>query len=94
MVVQQIEGGIAFGLTAVTKGALTHRAGRIEQQNFDDSPMLQLSEMPTVEVHLVPSTEPPTGVGEVAVPAVVAAVVNAIHAASKQRIRTLPINSG
>ena len=68
MVVQQIEGGVAFGLTAVLKGALTHKAGRIEQQNFNDSPLLQLTDMPQVDVHIVPGPGHPTGVGEMAVP--------------------------
>lgn len=91
MVVQQIEGGVAFGLNAVLKGALTHRAGRVEQQNFDDSPLLRLAEMPPVEVYIVPSTSHPTGVGEMAVPVVIPAVLNAVHAASFIRFRSLPL---
>ena len=91
MVVQQIEGGVAFGLGAVMKGALTHRDGRVEQQNFNDAPLLQLAEMPVVEVHLVQSTGHPTGVGEVAVPVVIPAVLNAVYAASSIRFRALPL---
>ncbi len=91
MVVQQIEGGVAFGLGAVLKGALTHRAGRVEQQNFNDAPLLQLGEMPVVEVHIVPSTGHPTGVGEMAVPVVIPAVLNAVYAASSIRFRALPL---
>jgi len=91
MVVQQIEGGVAFGLTAVLHGALTHRAGRVEQRNFDDSPLLRMGEMPPVEVHLVPSTNDPTGVGEMAVPVVIPAVLNAVAAASGIRFRSLPL---
>jgi isoquinoline 1-oxidoreductase beta subunit len=92
MVIQQIEGGVAFGLTAVLKNALTHRAGRIEQQNFHDSPLLQLSEMPAVDVHIVPSADNPTGIGEMAVPAVIPAVLNAVYAASRIRFRSLPLD--
>jgi len=91
MVVQQIEGGVAFGLTAVLHGALTHRAGRVEQRNFDDSPLLRMSEMPPVEVHILPSTNDPTGVGEMAVPVVIPAVLNAVAAASGVRFRSLPL---
>lgn len=91
MVVQQIEGGVAFGLSAVLKGALTHQSDRIEQQNFNDAPLLQLSEMPVVEVHVVPSTGHPTGEGEMAVPVVIPAVLNAVYAASSIRFRSLPL---
>ena len=91
MVVQQIEGGVAFGLTAVLKGALTHKAGRIEQQNFNDSPLLQLADMPQVDVHIVPGTGHPTGVGEMAVPVVIPAVLNAVYSASRIRFRSLPL---
>jgi isoquinoline 1-oxidoreductase beta subunit len=91
MVVQQIEGGVAFGLGAVLKGALTHLAGRVEQQNFNDAALLQLADMPVVEVHIVPSTGHPTGVGEMAVPVVIPAVLNAVYAASAIRFRSLPL---
>ena len=68
MVVQQIEGGVAFGITALSKRAPTHRDGMIEEQNFDELGLVTMAEMPLVEVHLVPSRERPTGVGEMAVP--------------------------
>ena len=60
----QMEGGIGFGLGAVLYGAITFKDGRVEQDNFDGYQVLRIDEMPKVEVHIVPSTEPPTGVGE------------------------------
>lgn len=90
-VVAQVEGAIAFGLTAAIKSAISIKDGRIEQSNFHDFPLLRIDEMPSVEVYLLDSTEPPTGVGEPAVPVIAAAVSNAIYAASHRRIRRLPI---
>ena len=63
IVTSQIEGGVAFGLTAALKGEITFTEGRVDQGNFDDFPLLRLDETPEVEVHLVPSGEPPTGIG-------------------------------
>ena len=54
MVAQQIEGSIAFGLTSLLKGAITFEEGRVKESNFDSYPLLQMSEMPEVEVHIVP----------------------------------------
>jgi isoquinoline 1-oxidoreductase beta subunit len=65
--------------------------GAIEQGNFDSYRVLRINQAPAVEVHIVPSNEPPTGMGEPAVPPVAAAVANAIFAATGKRIRKLPI---
>jgi len=87
----QVEGAIAFGLTAALKGAITIENGRVEQSNFDDYPMLRMDEMPRVDVHIVPSTEAPGGIGEPGLPAATPAVVNAMFAATGKRVRKLPI---
>ncbi len=87
----QMEGGIGFGLSAALYGAITFKEGQVEQSNFHDYPLLRLGEMPVVEVHIVPSTEPPTGVGEPGVPPIAPAVANALFAASGQRLRQLPL---
>ena len=89
----QMEGGIIFGLTAALKTEITLKNGRVEQDNFHDYQMLRMFESPEIEVHLVPSTENPTGVGEPGVPPVAPALVNAIFAATGKRIRRLPIRS-
>ncbi len=88
---RQIEGGIAFGLSAALHGRITFKDGRVEQGNFHDYPVLRLPEMPRVEVHIVPSREPPGGIGEPGTPPIAPAVVNAIFAATGKRLRTLPI---
>lgn len=87
----QMEGGIIFGLTAALKDEITFDRGRVQQRNFHDYPMLRINESPEIEVHIVPSTEKPTGVGEPGVPPVAPAVANAIFAATGKRVRKLPI---
>src|SRR5579863_749149 len=87
----QMEGGIIFGLTAALKTEITLKDGRVEQSNFHDYQMLRMFESPEIEVHIVPSTENPTGVGEPGVPPVAPALANAIFAATGKRVRHLPI---
>ena len=91
LVRSQIEGATAFGLTAALKSAVTIKSGRVEQSNLHDFPLLRMDEMPQVEVHIVASTRPPTGIGEMGVPLVAPAVANALFAATGKRIRRLPI---
>lgn len=59
----QMEGGIGFGLGGVLYGEVTLDKGEVLQSNFHDYRVLRIEEMPKVEVHIVPSTEAPTGVG-------------------------------
>jgi isoquinoline 1-oxidoreductase beta subunit len=92
-VVAQMEGGIAFGLTAALKAHITIENGRVAQSNFHDYPLLRIDEMPQVEVHIVPSTERPTGIGEMGVPPIAPAVANAIFAATGKRVRHLRIRA-
>ncbi|MBI4293161.1 MAG: xanthine dehydrogenase family protein molybdopterin-binding subunit [Betaproteobacteria bacterium] len=87
----QMESGIAYGLTAALYGAITLADGVVEQSNFHDYVSLRIGEMPRVEVHIVPSHENPTGVGEPATPVIAPAVANAVYAASGTRVRSLPI---
>ncbi len=86
----QIEGGIIYGLAALTQ-AITLKRGRVEQSNFHDYPILRMAAVPIIEIHLLPSSKYPTGVGEIATPPTAPAVTNAIFAATGQRIRELPI---
>ena len=65
----------------------------VEQGNFHDYPVLRMNEMPKVEVHILPSTESPGGVGEPGLPPLAPALVNAIHAATGKRLRALPIDT-
>jgi len=89
---RQIESAIVFGLSAVLYSRITFKDGRVEQGNFDSYPVLRMDEMPKVEVHIVPSTEAPGGIGEPGLPAAAPAVTNAIFAATGKRIRRLPID--
>jgi isoquinoline 1-oxidoreductase beta subunit len=91
MVIAQMEGGIAWGLTAALKGAIEIENGHVLQSNFDDYPLLQMDEMPQVEVHILPSDRRPSGVGEMGVPLAAPAVFNAIFDATGKRIRHLPL---
>jgi isoquinoline 1-oxidoreductase beta subunit len=87
----QMEGGIGFGLGAALHGAITLKDGVVQQSNFNDYHVLRMAEMPKVEVHILPSAEPPKGVGEPGVPPIGPAVANAVFAATGRRIRSLPI---
>ncbi|MBU1690092.1 MAG: xanthine dehydrogenase family protein molybdopterin-binding subunit, partial [Gammaproteobacteria bacterium] len=86
----QMEGGIGFALSAALHSAVTFKDGRVEQSNFDNYPLLRISAMPQVEVHIVPSQAAPTGVGEPGVPPLAPAVANALFAATGKRLRKLP----
>jgi isoquinoline 1-oxidoreductase beta subunit len=94
IIAAQMEGGIGFGLGAVRYGAITMKGGRIEQDNFNNYRVLRMNEMPKVEVHIMPSTEAPTGVGEPGVAPVGPAVANAIFAATGRRMHVLPFPKG
>lgn len=87
----QMEGGIGYGLSAALHGAIDLEAGRVVQTNFDRYRCLRIGEMPEVAVHIVPSSERPTGVGEPGLPPIAPALANAILAATGTRIRRLPI---
>jgi isoquinoline 1-oxidoreductase beta subunit len=86
----QMEGGIGFGLGGVLYGEVTLDKGAVQQSNFHDYRVLRIEEMPKVEVHIVPSSEAPTGVGEPGVPPIGPAVANAVFAATGRRVRNLP----
>ena len=91
IIAAQMESAVVYGLTAALYGKITLENGAVVQGNFDSYPMLRMNEMPVVEVHIVPSTEGPGGVGEPGTPPIAPAVVNAIFALTGQRIRNLPI---
>ena len=91
-IVEQVESSVIFGLTAALYGKITIKDGAAVQGNFDTYRMVRLAEAPKIDVHLAPSGgEVWGGAGEPAVPPVIAAVANAIFAATGKRIRTLPI---
>src|SRR5262245_12575614 len=87
----QMEGGTLYGLTAALKGEITIQNGRDAQHHFNDYQMIRHNEAPEVEVHIVPSTETPGGIGEPSTAIAAGALVNAISAATGKRIYKLPI---
>jgi isoquinoline 1-oxidoreductase subunit beta len=86
----QVEGSVAWALSALST-EITLKAGRVEQSNYGDLPILRLRDMPRVETHIVESDAAPTGMGEPPVPVTAAAVANALSAASGRRVRRLPV---
>jgi len=88
----QVEGAIGFALAIPFRTQITFKDGLVEQNNFDDYEPTRMREMPAVEVHIVKSTERPTGIGEPGVPPLAPAVANAIAAATGKRFRSLPFD--
>lgn len=88
--IAQIESAIAYGLTATLKSAVTIENGAVMQGNFHDFPLLDIGEMPEVEVYFIQSTDAPRGLGEPAVPPIPAAVMNASYMLTRKRIRQIP----
>ncbi len=93
IVEQQIRSAIIFGLSAALKGEITLEGGRVQQSNFHQYDVVRIDEAPVVEVHIVPSTAAPGGMGEAGVPTIAPAVANAIFKATGKRIRRLPIQA-
>jgi len=90
---QQIQSAIVFGLTAALKGGITIDRGRVQQENFHQYEVLRIDEMPVIEVHMVPSSAAPGGIGEAGTPGIAPAVTNALFAATGRRVRQLPIRA-
>jgi isoquinoline 1-oxidoreductase beta subunit len=88
---QQVESSVVFGLSAALAGEITLKDGRVQQGNFGDYPVLRMNEAPLVETVIVPSMEPPEGMGEPATPPVAPAVANAVFKLTGQRLRSLPL---
>jgi isoquinoline 1-oxidoreductase beta subunit len=89
----QLQSGIIFGATAALYGEITLKNGRVEQTNFDAYQMLRMNEAPSIEVHIVKSSEPPGGMGETGTSAIVPAIANAIYAATGKRLRKMPVDA-
>jgi isoquinoline 1-oxidoreductase beta subunit len=91
-VVAQVQSAVIYGLSAALAGEITAiDEGRAVQGNFTDYPVLRMSEVPQIDVHIVESDGPLGGLGEPGTPPIAPAVCAAIHAATGQRIRRLPI---
>jgi isoquinoline 1-oxidoreductase beta subunit len=89
----QFQGGLGFGITQLmAQGAITLKDGRVVERNFDGYTPPYIVDVPvTVDVHIVPSTEAPTGCGEPPVPVISPAIVNALARLTGKRYRSLPL---
>lgn len=87
----QVQGSVAFGLTAALHGELTFRDGRVDQSNFHDYKPLRMYEMPVVTVHTLDSGAKRGGIGEPATAPIAPAIANAVFALTGQRLRSLPL---
>ncbi|GAB4515244.1 MAG: xanthine dehydrogenase family protein molybdopterin-binding subunit [Roseibium sp.] len=88
----QVEGGIGYGLGAILRNQVTLVDGVVEETNFDTYEPIRMSDMPEIEVHIVASTEPPSGIGEPGTPPIGPAVANAIAAARGEWVTSLPLS--
>jgi isoquinoline 1-oxidoreductase beta subunit len=94
IVAQQMESAIVFALAAALHGRIDIVDGVVQQSNFPDLPLVTLAQTPRIETHLVPSTNPPGGVGEPGTPPLAPALANALFALTGQRLRELPLKLG
>jgi isoquinoline 1-oxidoreductase beta subunit len=89
----QMHSAIGYGLSAALLGKITLTDGHVDQTNFHQYQVLRLQDMPrAIEVYIVPSTHPPSGVGEPGTPPIAPAVANAVRAATGSRLHTLPFD--
>jgi isoquinoline 1-oxidoreductase beta subunit len=88
---QQMEGAVIFGLSAALHGEVRIVQGRVMTGNFHEYPLLSMRDTPSIDVHILPSAEPPAGVGEPGLPPVAPAVANAIARLTGERLRSLPL---
>ena len=91
----QVQGGAVFGMSSMLPGfAITLKDGKVQQSNFTNYTPPYMADAPIIDVHIVPSTDPPTGIGEPPATAISPAIANAVAALTGQRIRKLPIENG
>jgi isoquinoline 1-oxidoreductase beta subunit len=88
----QVQSAIVYGLSAALYGQISLKDGRVQQTNFHQYPVLRLPDMPECNVHIMPSREAPSGVGEPGTPPIAPAVANAVAALTGKRLRTLPFD--
>jgi isoquinoline 1-oxidoreductase subunit beta len=92
VVEMQMESSIVYGLSAAATGAITLEDGRVKQSNFHDYTVMRMNQMPKIEVHILPSTSNPTGVGEPGTPPIGPAVANALAVLTGKTHRQLPFS--
>ncbi len=93
IVAMQMESGIGYGLGAILEGAVTVKDGQVEQSNFDDYPVLRITQMPKIDVHILPLQTKPSGVGEPGTPVIGPALCNALAMIDGKPLRSLPLSA-
>ena len=91
IVAQQMESAVLFALSAALYARIDIDDGVVRQKNFPSYPIVTLADSPSVETHLLPSAEPPAGVGEIGTPPLAPALANALFALTGKRLRELPL---
>jgi isoquinoline 1-oxidoreductase subunit beta len=93
IVEMQMESAIIYGLSAVSTGAITLKDGRVQQSNFHQYTVLRMNQVPKIEVHILPSSNKPTGVGEPGTPPIGPAVANALTVLTGRTFRQPPFST-
>ncbi len=90
-IVAQMTSAMTFGLGAALKEQIAIKGGVMQATNFDGYPVLRMSDIPPMDVAVVSTDDPPTGIGEAGVPAVAPAIANAVAQLTGKRLRHLPM---
>jgi isoquinoline 1-oxidoreductase beta subunit len=90
--VAQVESAVVYGLSAALLEELTVKGGAIRESNFHEYRVLRMGDMPEIHTRIMPTDNPPTGMGEVGVPSVAPAIANAVHKLTGKRLRALPMS--
>jgi isoquinoline 1-oxidoreductase beta subunit len=93
-VLAQTEGNVIFGLSQTLKEQVSISGGQVQQNNFYDYPVLRMSEMPEIDIQVMPTDNPAKGMGEAALPLVAPCVGNALFKLTGKRFRALPMSPG